>query len=223
MSTAFIRTVAAAALSRFDQVVDWLGIGGGKHQGREYLTLNPTRADTTPGSFTINQDTGAWADFATNDKGGDLVSLVAYLHGIKQGEAAAMLAKYLGIENPDAKRRARNDERAAGNTKASTAPKNPASVTATKAGGDVCMMPIPDDAPPPPASHMRHGKPSHRWAYLAAEGRVNYCVDRWEATAEQRKQFSPVTLWRDAGGRMQWRFKGPPTPQPLYNLSLIHI
>lgn len=218
MSTAFIRTVAAAALSRFDQVVDWLGIGGGKHQGREYLTLNPTRADTTPGSFTINQDTGAWADFATNDKGGDLVSLVAYLHGIKQGEAAAMLAKYLGIENPDAKRRARNDERAAGNTKASTAPKNPASVTATKAGGDVCMMPIPDDAPPPPASHMRHGKPSHRWAYLAAEGRVNYCVDRWEATAEQRKQFSPVTLWRDAGGRMQWRFKGPPTPQPLYNL-----
>ena len=25
-------------------------------------------------------------------------------------------------------------------------------------------------------------------------------------------------LWRDAGGRMQWRFKGPPTPQPLYNL-----
>ena len=105
------RTVAAAAPSRFDTVVDWLGIGGGKNHGREYLPINPTRPDMKPGSFSINMDTGAWADFASGDKGGDLVSLVAYLHGIKQGEAADRLAEFLGIENADAPKRARNDER----------------------------------------------------------------------------------------------------------------
>lgn len=218
MGNEHIRTVAAAALSRFDAVADWLGIGGGKLQGREYLPINPTRADTKPGSFTINRDSGAWADFASGDKGGDLVSLVAYLHGIKQGEAADRLAQFLGIEKSDAPNRARNDEREAGNTKASTPSKKPASGPASGECGDTCIMPVPDDAPAPPASHMRHGKPSHRWAYLATDGRVNFYVDRWDATAERRKQFSPVTLWRTAAGKLEWRFKGPPAPQPLYGL-----
>lgn len=212
------RRVAAAALSRFDAVVDWLGIGGGKNQGREYLALNPTRADTKPGSFTINRDSGAWADFADDARGGDLVSLVAYLHGVKQGAAADRLAKFLGIEKSDAPNLARNDERGAGNTKASTAPTKPASGQDSAASADACIMPAPDDAPAPPVSHKEHGRPSHRWEYRTADGRLNYYVDRWEATAERRKQFSPVTLWRSADGRTRWRFKGPPAPQPIYNL-----
>lgn len=219
MNHSDFRTVATAALSRFDAVADWLGIGGGKNQGREYLPINPTRADTKPGSFTINCDSGAWADFASGDKGGDLVSLVAYLHGIKQGEAAARLAEFLGIEKPDAPNRARNDEREAGNTKASTAPKKSASGPESASGGDTCIMPVPDDAPAPPVSHMRHGKPSHRWEYRAADGKLNYCVDRWEPKAEgERKQFAPLSLWRTAAGKLEWRYKGPPAPQPLYNL-----
>ncbi len=114
------RTIAANALSRFDVVADWLGIGGGKHQGREYLPINPTRADTKPGSFTINVVTGAWSDFATGDKGGDLVSLVAYMNGIKQGEAADRLAEFLGIAKSSTPKRATNDEWKTGNTKALT-------------------------------------------------------------------------------------------------------
>ena len=218
MSAAFIRTVAAAALSRFDAVADWLGIGGGKNQGREYLPINPTRADTKPGSFTINRDSGAWADFASGDKGGDLVSLTAYVRGIKQGEAADRLAEFLGIGKSDAPKRATNDERGAGNTKASTAPKKSNGAPESANGGDTCIMPVPDDAPAPPEAHRNHGKPSHHWAYLATDGRVNFYVDRWDATAERRKQFSPVTLWRTAAGKLEWRFKGPPAPQPLYNL-----
>lgn len=219
MSAAFIRTVAAAALFRFDTVVGWLGIGGGKMQGPEYLALNPLRSDAKPGSFTINRNTGHWGDFATGDKGGDLVSLVAYLHGIKQGEAADRLAQFLGIENADASKRARIDERKGDDAPASTVTKEAASAAASKAGDDVCVMPVPDDAPAPPASHTRHGKPSHRWAYLAADGRVNFYVDRWEPKAEgERKQFAPLSLWRTAAGRLEWRFKGPAAPQPLYGL-----
>ena len=73
---------------------------GGRRQGREYVALNPTRDDRHPGSFRVNTATGRWADFATGDKGGDLVSLVAYLRGCPQGEAAGLLARMLGLERP---------------------------------------------------------------------------------------------------------------------------
>jgi hypothetical protein len=42
------------------------------------------------GSFKINRYNGRWADFATGDKGGDPISLVAYLADISQGGAARM-------------------------------------------------------------------------------------------------------------------------------------
>ena len=41
---------------------------------------------------------GRWADFAIGDKGGDVVSLVAHLEGVSQGEAARRLARMLGLE-----------------------------------------------------------------------------------------------------------------------------
>ena len=43
--------------------------------------MNPTRPDRRAGSFKVNLRTGRWADFATGDKGGDAVSLAAYLSG----------------------------------------------------------------------------------------------------------------------------------------------
>lgn len=70
----------------------------GKIVAREYVALNPTRADRRPGSFKINLRTGHWADFATGDKGGDPVSLCAYIEGVSQGEAARRLARMLGFE-----------------------------------------------------------------------------------------------------------------------------
>ncbi len=214
-----IRTVAAAALARFDNVADWLGIGGGKNQGREYLPINPKRADTKPGSFTINRDTGAWADFASGDKGGDLVALAAYLLGIRQGEAAEKLAGFLGIENRDAQKRATNNERNAAKGAASPAPEKSHGAARQAPAGDVCIMPIPDEAPPPPSTHPRHGAPSLRWVYHTQDGRPAFLVDRWEAKAEgERKQFAPLSLWRTAAGRLEWRYKGPPAPQPLYGL-----
>jgi uncharacterized protein (DUF927 family) len=215
----FIRTVAAAALSRFDQVADWLGLAGGKNQGREYLPLNPKRADTKAGSFTINRDSGAWSDFATGDKGGDLVSLCAYLHSIKQGAAADKLADFLGIEKPDAAKRPARPATDAGKGKAPPPPESPHGGAAAADSADVCMMPIPADAPAPPATHSRHGKPSRRWPYPTADGAVNFYHDRYEAKTEgERKQFAPLTLWRTPAGLLQWRYKAPPAPRPPYGL-----
>jgi hypothetical protein len=49
------------------------------------------------GSFKINLRTGQWADFATGDKGGDVISLAAYLHGLTQAAAAGKISEMLGL------------------------------------------------------------------------------------------------------------------------------
>src|ERR1700678_2384180 len=66
---------------------------GGRVVGREYIVLNPTRMDHRLGSFKIKiagPRAGSWSDFATGDRGGDVISLVAYVEGIGQGEAARL-------------------------------------------------------------------------------------------------------------------------------------
>jgi hypothetical protein len=88
--------VNRAALGRLpDILVRWLP--GGRIQGREYVVLNPKRRDRRPGSFKINLDTGRWADWATGAKGGDPISLAAYLAGCSQVEAARRLVDMLAI------------------------------------------------------------------------------------------------------------------------------
>ena len=86
-----------AALTAFPAVLARL-LPNGKRVGAELVALNPRRADRRLGSFKVNRWTGRWADFATGDKGGDPISLVAYLANVSQGEAAQLLARMLGIE-----------------------------------------------------------------------------------------------------------------------------
>ncbi len=74
---------------------------GGITRASEYIARNPTRADRRPGSFKVNIKTGLWADFATGDKGGDVISLAAYLSGTGQVEAAHQLASMLGVHCHD--------------------------------------------------------------------------------------------------------------------------
>lgn len=69
---------------------------GGLVRGQEYIARNPTRADRTLGSFKINMHTGRWADFATGDAGGDIVSLIAYVNGIGQLDAAHLVLEAIG-------------------------------------------------------------------------------------------------------------------------------
>ena len=77
-----------AILSRF--------LPGGLMRGQEYIARNPTRADRTLGSFKINMQSGRWADFATGDAGGDVISLVAYVNRIGQLDAARLVLEAIG-------------------------------------------------------------------------------------------------------------------------------
>jgi hypothetical protein len=81
------------SLSRL--VRDWLP--NGRREGNEWVALNPRRADQSLGSFKVNLKTGLWADFATGNTGGDAVSLLAYLRGVSQGQAARLLARELRL------------------------------------------------------------------------------------------------------------------------------
>jgi hypothetical protein len=89
-----INAVALACLPSI--LARWLP--DGRRRFHEYTALNPTRNDRTAGSFRINLKTGRWADFATGDKGGDPISLAAYLFRINQREAALRLAAMLNLD-----------------------------------------------------------------------------------------------------------------------------
>jgi hypothetical protein len=90
-----INDAALAVLPRL--LARWLP--DGKLVGEEWVARNPRRADRRAGSFRINVRRGAWADFAVDGaRGGDPVSLAAYLAGLSQVEAARELAHALGIE-----------------------------------------------------------------------------------------------------------------------------
>jgi len=63
----------------------------GRIERNELVALNPTRDDKTLGSFRVNLINGKWIDWATSDKGSDIISLCAYLHGTSQYRAAQYL------------------------------------------------------------------------------------------------------------------------------------
>jgi hypothetical protein len=89
--------INAAALASLPALLArWLP--DGRREGCEWTARNPTRADRRPGSFRVNIRTGRWADFACGAKGGDVVSLAAYLSGTSQVEGARRLGVMLGLK-----------------------------------------------------------------------------------------------------------------------------
>jgi hypothetical protein len=91
------RRIADAAAHRAETVVSrWLP--DGKREGTEWVALNPTRSDSRKGSFKVNLKSGKWGDFATGDRGGDLISLAAYIHRLDQAEAARRVAEMVGVD-----------------------------------------------------------------------------------------------------------------------------
>jgi len=88
--------IGSAALRSLPLIVlRWLP--DGRREGQEWVARNPKRSDRHLGSFKINLKTGQWADFATGDKGGDVISLAAYLHGLTQSAAACRISEMLGL------------------------------------------------------------------------------------------------------------------------------
>jgi hypothetical protein len=90
-------TVRTVALRNAIDICE-LSLPGGRVVGVEYVVKNPKRVDRRAGSFKINLRTGQWADFATNERGGDLIALVAWRYDLSQSEAARRLASFYSLE-----------------------------------------------------------------------------------------------------------------------------
>lgn len=89
--------VAAAALPHLPVLLArWLP--DGRRVGSEYAARNPRRDDRHAGSMRVSLRTGKWADFALADvRGGDVISLAAYLYGLSQADAARRVAQAVGV------------------------------------------------------------------------------------------------------------------------------
>ena len=175
-------------------VGQWLP--SGKRQADEWVALNPTRNDKKLGSFRINIHTGKWADFSTNDAGGDPVSLYAYLHGYTQKEAAEHLARHIGVDFTA------NDNRVAAKLHTTQEVQIPAATT----------EPVPDTAGMPSTKHFKHGEATGTWHYRDQEGRLLGLICRYDTPSG--KEILPLTY---VDGRWQWKSFGK--PRPLYGLD----
>jgi putative DNA primase/helicase len=87
--------INAAALARLPELLAHL-LPGGRRIGREWVC--GSLAGEPGRSCKVNIVTGRWADFATNQRGGDIISLAAAVWRVSQGEAARRLAALLGVE-----------------------------------------------------------------------------------------------------------------------------
>jgi putative DNA primase/helicase len=191
--------VNAAALACFESLVrEWLP--GGTKSGSEYSVLNPMRADNKKGSFSINLNKGVWQDFATGDKGGDPISLYAYLFTQgNQGEAAKVLAERLAVD--------------AGKTA------KPAKEKLQVIKSDWKSITPPENVPGPPVAHIKRGKPERMWCYRSAGGDVLGYVYRF-VTSTGGKEVLPLSWCRhDKTGAVEWRWMAFPEPRWLYGLD----
>jgi hypothetical protein len=83
------KAVSSAAIGVLDTIVPVI-LPGGYRKGREWIVRNPTRNDATPGSFSVNLQTGIWADFATGATGGDGGGRGAGDHGADHGDGVGL-------------------------------------------------------------------------------------------------------------------------------------
>lgn len=164
---------------------------GGKFSGREYQAGNITGGSGK--SFSFNTETGAWADFATSDRGGDIISLYAKIYNINNGEAARQLTeKYLG--------------------KLPVLKQYP-----IKKKMNTSLIKPPLNTAPPDAFAFNGVLPTKLWCYRDHYGDPLFYVARYDLN-DGTKQFCPLSF--EASGK--WVRKAWPNPRPLYNLDKLH-
>jgi predicted P-loop ATPase len=213
--------LAGALLQRAERLVpEWLR--DGRRRGHEWVCagLHGGKGE----SLSVNLTNGRWADFATDDRGSDLVSLYAAIHGLNNGQAARQLMQALGWQLP-------GDPAAAGHARPAGSTPAPAAVAddgaaAGGAGGDRtaprrtmwrAVVPVPAHAPAPDFKHWHYAEPEDTWDYRL-DGQLFGYVVRFR-TSTGGKEVLPYT-WcvdeSDGRGTSRWHWKQWDQPRPLY-------
>lgn len=204
--------LAKALLDRAETLVpNWLP--GGLRRGHEWV-CGSLRGG--PGaSCSVNLVNGKWADFAgeEEDKGGDLLSLYAAIHGLDQGKAAVEVARDLGLEDVAGVQRD-----AAHQPKAPPPPPEPkAKAPEREKEKWRTLMPVPADAPKPNFNHYhRRASDIMHTAEYRAGGQVLGYVVRFR-TSDGGKDTLPHT-WcvSESNGSFKWQWRQWDEPRPLF-------
>lgn len=169
----------------------------GVRRGHEFV-IGDLRG--SPGeSLSINLNTAKWADFASDARGGDPVSIcAAAFHGGDRVAAAKDLGRKTGVYlNGDATPH--------------VVPNVPAA--AAKPADVWRSIDPPDDAPAPPLGGF-----DAVYTYLTASGESIRYVGRKNARGDARKIYIPVT-YGELNGVSGWHKKHPNEPRCLYGLD----
>lgn len=217
--------LAAALLDRAHLLLpQWLP--GGVQRGHEWVC--GSLAGEEGGSCSVNMNTGHWADFASDERGKDLVSLYAAIHNLNQGQAARELMEQLGWQREPARTGER--QAAAASTPAAAVSDNAPAPPAARRTVWRAVVPVPAHAPPCPFKWGYKDKHTGAWHELQAvrhweyvfEGeRYGYVArfERLNSRGEVEKETIPFTWCEDTGdarGTQKWHPKTWDAPRPLY-------
>ena len=174
--------------------------------GDEFWTLNPTRGDSSIGSFSINGRTGMWSDFAGD--GGDLISLLVESgRAESKVKAAELIVLALGGTLPEA---------------SSTLPSAPKS-EGKKKDKPKPIIPIPEDTVQSLQDRVKgkwaqdnRGTAIKTWAWRRDDGRM------WCVTTRYEKDGKKDVIPHYYGDDNRWH-EGDPmeTGRHLYRLDQI--
>lgn len=203
------QALSDALLSRAETLVPaWLP--GGRRNGHEWVCGGLHGGEGT--SCSVNLHTGRWADFASDEKGGDLVSLYAAIHGLDQGKAAVAVARDEGLEDVAGVQRDASHQRPE-----RPEPPPPAAKPARQEEGWATVRPVPTNAPAPTFRHYsRPASDIVRTAEYRLGDDLHGYVVRFR-TSDGGKDDLPYTWCQSArDGAAKWHWKQFDEPRPLY-------
>ncbi len=212
--------LAEALLIRADSLVQaWLP--GGVQRGHEYVCGSLSGGSGS--SCAVNLTNGKWGDFATDEKGNDLISLYAAINGLTMGKAAVQVAREEGLEDVAGVQ--------SGSSSSEPAPKPVRPEPKPKAPrvneGWHAITPVPSNAPPATFRHpYRDPEDIQHTGTYSIDGALYGYVVRF-GTSDGGKETLPYT-WctslRDGASR--WHWKHWDELRPLYfpgGKSPIHL
>lgn len=203
--------LADALLARAHSLLpQWLP--GGVERNGEWVCgdLSGGKGD----SCSVNIRTGKWADFGgdESDRGGDLVSLYAAIHGLDMGKAAVAVARDEGLED------VAGVQRSAAHV-APVRPPAPPAVAKPPVSDEEwrTVRPVPANAPEPTFRH-HHRQPAdimHTSAYRVGDDVHGYVVRFRDSKGG--KEDVPYTWCQSLkDGTLAWKWKQFQEPRPLY-------
>ena len=216
--------VGRAALNQIETLLaEWFP--NGVREGHEFCIGS---RDGEPGqSLRIRltgDKAGIWSDFSDGEAGGDLISLYAFVNSLSPGRACAALAERLGIALTPRDKPSGN-----GSAPIVLKPKQSPNRTPAQAGKGVGapaekksrtpwepLLPVPQDAGPPPKAHVVRGRPEASWEYRDVDGQLLGVIYRF-LRSDGGKEVLPCVYARNPdSGRTEWRWMAFPEPRPLY-------